>query len=377
MTIWVYRGRRLRQLEWGLWKDLDRRGWFFLCYRPAGRRGPLVRQWCYADGVHFRLEHLQDLVRTVRAQVNARRVGIRLAIPFENARAEYLTELERRNRSPKHIAGVQLSLDRLAEACRIRHVGDLTATTVERFLASEQKRGLSPRTLNKSRTQVSGFCTWALRRSYLAVNPALQTVPATEPRRLPHFPDLDEMPKLVKALPLRARRLVCLLAFTGLRCGSVLSLTRESFRPDGILVPHTKRATEWWIGYDDGCPLWAPDLTDLGRAIWAKDPPTERVLHRELPKALRKAKCAFTAHGFRHAFCSWLAQAGESLQDIAAWAHHSSAQTTERWYAHLRPRGRERADSNRALVNTVRSQCMALALGRRKVAAASAAKPAG
>ena len=36
---WHYRGRRLRQLEWGLWPDLDRPGHYFLCYYPEGPDG--------------------------------------------------------------------------------------------------------------------------------------------------------------------------------------------------------------------------------------------------------------------------------------------------------------------------------------------------
>jgi len=374
--IWLHRGRRLRQLEWGLWRDLDRRGHFFLCYRPAGRRGPLVRRWCYADGVRLRVDDLQDLVRGIRARINARKVGVPLAIPFDPASAEYVSELQRRNRSPKHIEGVRLALERFATHGEISHVGEVDAATVERFLSAEQGRGLAPRTLNRRRTELSGFCTWAVRRGYLSVNPALQTARATESRRLPHFPALEQMPELLASLDPWARRVVCLLAFTGLRSGSLISLTPESFRPDGILVPHTKRRTEWWIGYDDGCPLWAPDLTDLGLVIWADRPPTQRLMDRVLPRTMRRAGCDFTAHGLRHAFCSWLAQAGESFQDIAAWAHHSSAQTTERWYAHLRPRGRDRADRIRMTLRAVRSQCMLLALGPAETASATSGRTA-
>ena len=49
--IWHYRKRCLRQVEWGLWRDIDRRGYYFLCYRPfGGHGGPVVRRWMHVDG---------------------------------------------------------------------------------------------------------------------------------------------------------------------------------------------------------------------------------------------------------------------------------------------------------------------------------------
>jgi len=362
--VWCYRGRRLRQVEWGLWRDLGRPGWFFLCYRPVGREGPVVRRWVYADGVHLRLEEIQNHVRAVRAQINARKVGIPLGVNFDGACAEYLLELQRRNRTAHHVAQTRLSLQRLRDTLPMRHVGDLRTAAVEKFLATLQRRGLGPRSLNKARGHLSGFCTWAIRRGYLTVNPALQTPRTQETIRLPSFPSPEDMCALVRRSDLAQARLWCLLAFTGLRLGSFLALELEDFRPDGILVRHTKRGCEWWLDYDDGCPLWGRDLSDLGQVAWMGGPPNELRLRKALRRASRDLGAQLTPHGFRHAFCSWLTMAGESLQDVAAWAHHSSAGTTERWYAHLRPRGQERAMANRTAVLTMRSQCMKLALGR-------------
>jgi len=49
----TFAGHRIRKLEWGLWRDVDRPGHYFLCWRPDGRNAALVRRWAYADGVRL------------------------------------------------------------------------------------------------------------------------------------------------------------------------------------------------------------------------------------------------------------------------------------------------------------------------------------
>jgi len=122
-------------------------------------------------------------------------------------------------------------------------------------------------------------------------------------------------------------------------------------------------ALRWLLRYDDGCPLWGPELTALGLRGWREGPPTPNYLRTHSESTCQALGTRYTLHSLRQAFCSRLAMMGESLQDIAAWAHHSSAQTTERWYAHLRPRGRDGADRNREGVVTMWSHCIAKCKG--------------
>ena len=156
-----------------------------------------------------------------------------------------------------------------------------------------------------------------------------------------------------------------LFAFTGLRRGSLVRLTEESFRTDGILVPHTKPGREWFLRYDDGCPLWRADLSAVGRRLWKERAPTPHYIHRRFQAVCADVGTRYTLHSLRHAFCSWLAMMGESLQDIAAWAHHSTVRTTEQSYAHLRPHGRDRTEENRRVAFTMRSHCLAKATGQK------------
>lgn len=356
--IWIYRGRRLRQLEWGLWKDLDRTGYFFLHYRPRGRNGPCIRRWAYADGVHLTLDQLQDHVRFVRAAINQRKLGMPVRRAARPALESYIAELNRQNLSTAHVRDVRRTVTRFLDDTRIVALDQASAATLERFLRHVLAQGRSPRTLNKHRALLSGWFTWAIRHAYMEKNPALAIPPAKQDRRLKPFPMPKEMIALVEACSPYEGALWTLLALTGLRRGSFLSLTADCFQRDGILVPKTKRRAEWWMAYGD-CPLWTPRLGQVGRRIWAERPPTLDHFRNHLDRACKVAEVRrFTPHGFRHAFCSWLSMMGESYQDIAAWAHHTSTTTVEGWYAHLRPHGRSRQDSNRRRVRVMCSHCL-------------------
>ncbi len=49
-------------------------------------------------------------------------------------------------------------------------------------------------------------------------------------------------------------------------------------------------------------------------------------------------------------------------QDVAAWGHWTGTMILERDYAHLRPRGRRRRDSNRRRVDVMISRCLTRSL---------------
>ena len=54
---------------------------------------------------------------------------------------------------------------------------------------------------------------------------------------------------------------------------------------------------------------------------------------------------------------------GESLSDVAAWAHRANTQTTE-IYAHMQPHGQPRADPNRRRVDTMWTHSLRRTMGR-------------
>ena len=372
--VWHYRGRQLRQTEWGLWRDLDRKGYYFLCYRPNGRTGRVVRRWFYADGAHPTLDALQDRIREIRAGINKRKLGLSpdpQEHPVRPSFDAYLTELRRRNKSEAHLDGVRHTGKLFIEQSPVRSVDQISVAVVEAFLQHRHGLGLSPYTVNRDRAHLSGWLKWARRHGQIAANPAADTERAATDRKGKPFPMPVEMRDLVLGCDRYDGALFTLLAFTGMRLGSFVRLSADSFQRTGIAVTHTKRRTDWYLSYDDGCPLWTPQLSEIGRWLWEVRPPTVPIIRRHLEKACARLGKRFTPHGLRHAFTSWLMLLGENVRDVAAWGHWSSTKTPEEWYAHLRPRGQGRADSNRRRVFTMRSQCLKRALGKEKPRATS------
>ena len=329
---WNYRGRRLRLLEWGLWRS-DRDGEYFLCYRPRGRNGPVVRRWVTVGG-DLTVTKLKTHVRGIRAEIEAKKIQAPVSLPVAEALADYIGELERRGRSPRHISDVDAALKRFVAETGIDNLRAVGVLVIERFLSGLE---VAARTQNKYRSHLHAWFAWARRRDIMDENPAEAVERTTETRRLVRFPMPAEMMKMAERVAPRQARLLTFVAFTGLRRKSVLSLDEGCFTPDGIRVPHSKDGGEFWISFSAGCPLWGGEITRLGLAIWREAPPTQWEL-----RLARQAAWGYTLHALRHAFCSWLAMMGEDMKDIAAWAGHSTAATTEKWYAHLRPGGRAR-----------------------------------
>ena len=370
--VWTYRGRPLRQLEWGLWRDTSRAGYYFLCYRPEGDGGRVVRRWVHVDGVNLTVESVQDRIREIRAGINARKLGAAPALPASDALDHYAADLRRRNLSGEHIDGVLHTCRRFVSDTGITALQQVTVAGVGDWLAGlhdtrpgRGERPLGPRSVNKHRSHLHAWMNWALQRGSISTNPVDQVAPARQTRQLKPFPRPADMRILVDASPPYDAAVWTFLLCTGLRMKSLLSLDLECFRSECITVPHTKRRQEWLIQYDDGCPLWGEDLTELGRRIWDERPPTRDSVAHHLEDACRITGKRFTPHAFRHGFASWLLMMGEGLQDVAAWGHWESTQVVERYYAHLRPRGQSRRDSNRTEAFTIRSHALSKALGTR------------
>ena len=336
--MWQYRGHKLKKLEWGLWTATDEPERYFLCYRPEGRDGPVVRRWVTVDGQTLSVDDLRQHVRRIRAEIQSRKLGLTVDVEIEVSTEEFLRELERLNRSQSYIDTVERSLDAFTDFTGAESVAEIGVPSIERFLGSLAEDKLAPLTVNKYRAHLSSWLDWATRRGQIDANPTERVQPAKVETTYKDFPSPEEMRNLVDASSEYDASIWTLLALSGLRRGSFLSLEPSRIRENGLVVD-TKRRQEWFLSYDDGCPLWGPELSEMARAVWQERPPTPDYMRFHFEEARESVNPNITIHSLRHAFCSWLVMMGEHLQDVAAWAHHSSARTTEKWYAHLRPRG--------------------------------------
>ena len=114
--------------------------------------------------------------------------------------AAYSTKLEAEGTSPAHRANVRRALDRLAADCRFNRLADLSREPLEKWLVSQEKAGMGPRTRNTYRAAAVAFCNWCIETGRLIVNPFAKVPKADEaidPRRQRRSLTEDELRRLL------------------------------------------------------------------------------------------------------------------------------------------------------------------------------------
>jgi integrase/recombinase XerC len=110
------------------------------------------------------------------------------------------------------------------------------------FVASEHRRGLSPKSLQRRLSACRSFYRWLLRHGRIAASPAAALRAPKAPRKLPQVLDADEAARLVEVptdvpLGLRDRALLELFYSSGLRLSELCALRwRDLDLADGLVT---------------------------------------------------------------------------------------------------------------------------------------------
>lgn len=156
--------------------------------------------------------------------------------------------------------------------------------------------------------------------------PAISLLPETPRER---FLTLDEVNALAGAMSsAEGRDYVLLAAYTGIRRGHLLRLTRHDVANGFIRLDRSsKTRTLQLVPLHPRVAGIAPRLP-LGIG--------DRRLREEWAEARQKTGIACRWHDLRHTCASWLVQAGVPIYTVAEFLGHSSVTVTKR-YAHLAP----------------------------------------
>ena len=114
-------------------------------------------------------------------------------------------------------------------AMRSRGVLELRNDEIRAFVASEHRRGLSPKSLQRRLSACRSFYLWLLKRGRIDANPTDAIRAPKAARKLPQVLDVDEAVQLVEVatdapLGLRDRALLELFYSSGLRLSEVCAL---------------------------------------------------------------------------------------------------------------------------------------------------------
>lgn len=222
------------------------------------------------------------------------------------------------------------------DACQI------TAAHVTRF---KGQRRLAASTVNVRLAHLSGFLSFCVGRGWLESNPCGAVSRAVE--RPPDVVPLTplEVDAILSACDrerrpssrLRARALVLLLLYSGLRISDVAQLERSriDWRSRRLTLRTQKRGTRVTVRLPE-VAIEALDALPHSRLIFS-GANTHSII-RGLDRLLRRVGAAagvdrIHPHLLRHTFACRLLEGGAELRTVQHLLGHSSIRTTERYYA--------------------------------------------
>ncbi|MDG6347643.1 tyrosine recombinase XerC [Luteimonas sp. 8-5] len=265
---------------------------------------------------------------------------------------QYLEHLEvERMVSPNTLDGYRrdlAALDAWSQA-QSRDLPALGPEDIRAFVASEHRRGLSPKSLQRRLSAVRSFYRWLLKNGRIAASPAAAIRAPKAPRKLPQVLDPDEAKVLVEVptdapLGLRDRALLELFYSSGLRLSELCALRwRDLDLADGLVtvlgkgskqrsVPvgsHARNALDAWrreTGAGNDAPVFP------GR----RGPITPRAVQLRLRQLAQRQGLFKRVHPhlLRHSFASHVLESSGDLRGVQELLGHADIATTQ-IYTHL------------------------------------------
>ncbi len=255
--------------------------------------------------------------------------------------------------SPHTLDAYRRDLERLAAWARAKVLDDLTALRGEQlreFIASEHRRKLSAKTLQRRLSACRSYYAWLLKNGVLPASPAAGLRAPKAPRRLPQVLDVDEAVRLVEVptdapLGLRDRALLELFYSSGLRLSELCALRWRDLQAEVGLVTvlgkggkqrsvpvgsHARRALDEWrasTGAD------ADAFVFPGRGGGPISQRAVQIRIRQL--AVRQGLFKHVhPHMLRHSFASHVLESSGDLRGVQELLGHADIATTQ-IYTHL------------------------------------------
>lgn len=271
------------------------------------------RHWTYADAKAYERKWLAS-VRDVAAGRQPERL---IADALERWLVEHVPRLRSARQTRNHCRAL---LPYIAG----RKIGEIAQTWAD---VKAGEAGKAPATINhKGRIlRQIGRAAW-LEWGWLDRPPAIALLTETPRER---FLALSEVEALSRAMTTpEGASYVLLAAYTGIRRGHLLRLTRHDLEGDFIRLDRSGKTQRLQM-----LPLH-PKVREIARALPL--PIGDRRLRDEWSTARDATGIDCRWHDLRHTCASWLVQAGVPLHTVGEFLGHSSPTMTKR-YAHLAP----------------------------------------
>ena len=266
---------------------------------------------------------------------------------------EFLSHLAVERRSSAHTLDAYrrdlTSLLQWAEG-QARELLDLQADDLRLFVASEHRRGLSAKSLQRRLSACRSFYGWSLKHGRIKANPTTAVRAPKAARTLPQVLDVDEAVQLVELptdgpLGLRDRALLELFYSSGLRLAEVCGLRWDALDfAQGLVtvlgkgskqrvVPVGSHALKALADWRDSRKGWLSLYVFPGRN---DKPITSRAIQLRL-RQLAQRQGVFKRvhpHLLRHSFASHMLESSGDLRAVQELLGHADIATTQ-IYTHL------------------------------------------
>ena len=257
-----------------------------------------------------------------------------------------------RQMSPHTLDAYRRDLTAVTAWATEKNYGDIASLHTEQlraFIASEHRRGLSPKSLQRRLSACRSFYRWLLRHGRIQANPAQPIRAPKAPRKLPQVLDPDEAKALVEVptdvpLGLRDRALLELFYSSGLRLSELCGLRWRDLDLLGGLVTVLGKGSKQRsvpVGSHARAALaqWRDDQRPAGDAFvfpGRNGPITPRGVQARL-RTLAQRQGLFKRvhpHLLRHSFASHVLESSGDLRGVQELLGHADISTTQ-IYTHL------------------------------------------
>lgn len=307
------------------------------------RRSTSVRDWSRAE------RKAERWIAKPRSQLSASK-----NITLPQAVDQYLTDCRYRKLADATLTQYERLLSALQEFCvgKIEHVTDISPPLLQSF---RNERTVQPTTAVKELTYLRTFFNWCVGNDYIPKSPAKPLKPPSISEVIPTMPfeqrDIDALlaatykiennnRHILERTQLRARALILVLLYTGLRISDAVQLRRSQvdMATGRILLRQQKTRHPLYVRVPMAVLLALKQLPQESEEyfFWngrSKLSTTVGSFRRTLDVLGRLTSINCHPHRFRDTFAVRLLEHETPLRTVQLLLGHKSMKTTERHYA--------------------------------------------
>jgi site-specific recombinase XerD len=285
------------------------------------------------------------------------------AMTIADAVNEFVGECHARKLAKSTITSYENTLSAFLKFCEHKHLTDIRALRLDEFRGFRASRQLAATTQRKEIETLRTFGKFCHAHDWIAKNFAADVRPPKEPGPVTMPYERDEISKLLEACDeiensnqafadrarLRARALILLMLYSGMRVSDVIRVERSRLGKDGRLMMRAmKTGVPLYVRLHPDCVAALSSLPLESRYfLWSGN----GKITSATGSARRTVNCISKIsgvkarpHRFRDTFAVELLAQGEDIRTVQLLLGHESIKTTEKHYAPYVMRFQQRLD---------------------------------